>query len=103
MEERGPMWTLSGFADEISSDLDEQCRVLGDLGIGYVELRSAWETNVLDLDDARVERVRDALTRYGLRMSSVGSPIGKIGVHDDFEEHLRRFDRALHVASVFDA
>lgn len=25
------MWTLSGFADEISPDLDEQCRVLGEL------------------------------------------------------------------------
>ena len=27
------MWTLSGFADEIDPDLEEQCRLLDDLGI----------------------------------------------------------------------
>lgn len=97
------MWTLSGFADEISPDLDEQCRVLRELGIGHVEFRSAWNTTVLDLDDAQLDRVRATLDRYGLRVSSVGSPIGKVGVHDDFDEHLRRFDRALHVAQAWEA
>ena len=97
------MWTLSGFSDEISPDLDEQCRVMAELGVGYVEFRSAWEINVLDLDDAQLERARKTLAQHGLRVSSVGSPIGKIGIHDDFDEHLRRFDRALHVASAFEA
>jgi sugar phosphate isomerase/epimerase len=97
------MWTLSGFADEISPDLDEQCRVLRELGVGHVEFRSAWNTNVLDLDDAQLDRVHKTLDQHGLRVSSVGSPIGKVGVHDDFDEHLRRFDRALHVAKVLEA
>lgn len=97
------MWTLSGFADEISSDLDEQCRVLDELGIGYIEFRSAWDTNVLDLDDDQLARVRKTLAGHGIRMSSVGSPIGKISIWDDFDEHLRRFDRALHVAELFAA
>lgn len=92
------MWTLSGFADEISPDLGAQCRVLNELGISQVEFRSAWETNVLDLDDDQLRQVADTLSAHGLRTSSVGSPIGKIGIHDDFEEHLRRLDRALHVA-----
>ena len=97
------MWTLSGFADEISADLDEQCRVLVELGVSHLEFRSAWGTNVLDLDDARIDRVSKALAEHGLRVSSIGSPIGKIGVRDDFEGHLRRFDRALHVAEVLAA
>jgi sugar phosphate isomerase/epimerase len=97
------MWTLSGFADEISPDLDEQCRMLNELGIGYIEFRSAWQTNVLDLDDAELTRTRKALDHYGIRMSSVGSPIGKISIHDDFEQHLRHFDRALQVAEMFKA
>ena len=59
------MWTLSGFADEISPDLDEQCRVLTDLGIRHIEFRSAWDTNVLDLDDDQLERVRATLDRAG--------------------------------------
>lgn len=97
------MWTLSGFADEISPDLDEQCRVLTELGIGYIEFRSAWETNVLDLDDAQLEQVGKTLSQQEIRMSSVGSPIGKVGILDDFDEHLRRFDRALYVAEFFGA
>jgi sugar phosphate isomerase/epimerase len=97
------MWTLSGFADEISPDLHEQCAVLEKLGIRFVEFRSAWDTNVLDLTDDQIDAMRDTFTRQGLQVSSIGSPIGKISVHDDFEEHLRRFDRALHVASVLEA
>lgn len=97
------MWTLSGFADEISPDLDEQCRVLDELGVRYLEFRSAWQTNVLDLDGAQLDRVGKTLAEHGLRVSSIGSPIGKIGVADDFEEHLRRFDRALAVAALLGA
>ena len=36
------MWILSGFADEIDPDLSTQCSVLDELGIRYIELRSAW-------------------------------------------------------------
>src|SRR5215211_2583609 len=45
------MWTLSGFVDEISDDFTEQCKVASGLGLGYVEVRSAWGTNILDLDN----------------------------------------------------
>ena len=50
------MWTLSGFADEIDPDLQTQCDVLTELGIGYLEFRSAWEVNVLDLSDEQVDK-----------------------------------------------
>src|ERR1019366_6187516 len=72
------MWTLSGFADEISADLQTQCETLNALGIGSIELRSAWGTNVLDLDDGRLEAARTILASHHIQMSSVGSPIGKI-------------------------
>ncbi|NED99879.1 sugar phosphate isomerase/epimerase family protein [Phytoactinopolyspora halotolerans] len=97
------MWTLSGFADEISADLDEQCRVLNELGISYIEFRSAWGTNVLDLDDDQLKLAAETLSRYGIATSSIGSPIGKIGIADDFDAHLARFDRALQVAELLHA
>lgn len=92
------MWTLSGFADEIDADLATQCAVLSELGLTHLELRSAWGVNVLDLDDAQVERVAAVLRDHGLLVSSLGSPIGKITVDDPFEPHLQRMDRALEVA-----
>jgi sugar phosphate isomerase/epimerase len=92
------MWTLSGFADEIDSDPEIQFRTLIELGIRFVEFRSAWDTNVLDLDDDQVASIKQKLASHGIRVSAVGSPIGKVGIHDDFDAHLARFDRALWVA-----
>ncbi|MGI8870406.1 MAG: sugar phosphate isomerase/epimerase family protein [Mycobacteriales bacterium] len=97
------MWTLSGFADEIDKDLDQQCRTLGELGIGHVEFRSAWGTNVLDLDDAQMDTAVSTLGTAGIKTSSIGSPIGKVGIGDDFDAHLARFDRALAVAAKMQA
>ena len=55
------MWTLSGFADEISPDLDEQVALVTELGLRFIELRSVWDMNVLDLDGDQLRRVRRAL------------------------------------------
>jgi len=92
------VWTLSGFADEIDPDLATQCATLNDLGITHVEFRSAWDTNVLDLTDEQLESAATILADHGLSVSSIGSPLGKINIEDDFDAHLVRADRALVVA-----
>jgi sugar phosphate isomerase/epimerase len=97
------MWVMSGFADEIDPDPETQCAVLEGLGIRFVELRSAWGVNVLDLTDEQVAEVKRVLDERGFGVSSIGSPIGKINVLDDFDEHLRRMDRAVELAQVFAA
>jgi len=97
------MWTLSGFADEIDADLNTQCRLLNQLGITFLELRSAWAIGVLDLTDEQLDEAEKVLTDHSVSVSSIGSPIGKINIDDDFEAHLVRFDRALAVATRFRA
>ncbi len=97
------MWTLSGFVDEISDDFTEQCQVASGLGLRYVEVRSAWGTNILDLDDSQLANVRETLDRYGLKVSSIGSPIGKISIDDEFPPHLERMQHALEVAESLHA
>jgi sugar phosphate isomerase/epimerase len=97
------MWTLSGFIDEISDDFSEQCKVAAGLGLRYVEVRSAWGTNILDLDDAQLTTVRETLAEHGLKVSSIGSPIGKISIGDDFPPHLKRMRRAVEVAELLEA
>ena len=92
------MWTLSGFADEIDPDPKIQFATLNDLGITHVEFRSAWGTNVLDLTDEQIDEVAALLAAHGLSVSSIGSPLGKINIEDDFDAHLVRADRALAVA-----
>ncbi|GAB3806026.1 sugar phosphate isomerase/epimerase family protein [Micromonospora zhanjiangensis] len=97
------MWTLSGFSDEISPDFTEQCVVAAGLGLRYVEIRSAWDVNILDLEPERLARMREILAAHGLRVSSIGSPIGKIFVDEDFPAHLDRMRHAAEVARFFDA
>jgi len=97
------MWTLSGFADEISPDLDEQVALVVGLGLRYIELRSAWDVNVLDLDEEQLARVKATLDGAGLRVSSIGSPIGKIAITDDNGPHLERMRHAVDVARLFGA
>ena len=92
------MWTLSGFADEIDPDPKTQFATLNDLGITHVEFRSAWDVNVLDLTDEQVEEAAATLAEHDLSVSSIGSPIGKINIEDDFDAHLVRAGRALAVA-----
>jgi sugar phosphate isomerase/epimerase len=96
------VWTLTGFADEISPELEEQLETLGEESISYMELRSAWNTNVLDLSDDELHRVKSATAERGIRISSIGSPIGKVPATDPFGPHLERFRRALHAADVME-
>ena len=97
------MWTLTGFADEISPELDEQLDTIADQSIRFVELRSVWNKNVLDLTDDEVEKVGGAMSERGIGVSSIGSPIGKVPIAEDFAPHLEKFRRALHVAKVLEA
>jgi 3-dehydroshikimate dehydratase len=92
------MTLISAFADEISPSLDEQIAVLREVGIEYLELRSVWDTNVLDLTDDGVAEVKGALAHAGIAVSAIGSPIGKVPLDRPFDEHLGRFDRAIKVA-----
>lgn len=94
---------LSAFADEISKDLTEQLTVLQEHGIKYLELRSVWGKNVKDFTDREVEIIKKALTDKGIGVSAIGSPLGKIGINDDFEAHLKDLRRILQIAQRLNA
>ena len=90
---------LSGFADEISQDLGEQLAVLAAEDITHLELRSVWSANVADLSDAHVARLRQELDGAGVRVSAIGSPVGKIAVDAPLGPELERLRRVCDVAA----
>ncbi len=59
--------------------------------------------NILDLDAAQLDTLRQTLAEYGLSVSSIGSPIGKISIDDDFPPHLERMRHAVEVAELLEA
>ena len=95
------MIRLSAFADEISADLDEQVAVLLSENIHFLELRGAWNTNVLDFTDQQVTTIKQVLDKHGIGVSAIGSPIGKVPINSSFDEHLQRFERAITLAQIF--
>jgi len=94
------MIRLSAFADEISPDLEEQIAVLSSEKVRFLDLRGVWNTNVLDLSDQQVTRVKETLDAHGIGVAAIGSPIGKVPIDSSFNEHLHLFERAITVAQA---
>ncbi|MDQ2741854.1 MAG: TIM barrel protein, partial [Chloroflexota bacterium] len=97
------MIRLSVCADQVSADLIEQLYVLRSEGIRWVELRSVWGTDVLDLSDEQVEEIKDALDGQGFGISAISSSVGKAAIDQPFTEQLARLRRAITLAYTFEA
>jgi len=95
-------WTLSGFGDEIDPDPAVQVAVLRALGARHIEVRSAWGTNVVDLDDDQLDRLSTLLSTRGMGVSAVASPIGKVDVALDADLEVARLARVIRVAHALD-
>lgn len=91
---------LTGFSDEISPDIKEQFEGVKRLGISYFEMRGVNGKNVSELTLDEVSKVKALGESYGIKASSVGSPIGKISITDDFEPHLEKLRHIIEIAKV---
>jgi sugar phosphate isomerase/epimerase len=96
------VWNLSGFGDEIDPDPVVQLAVLAALGARHLELRSAWDVNVVDLDAGQLDRVADLLAEREMAVSAIASPIGKVLITDDPAGERGRLDRAIAAAHRLD-
>ena len=94
---------LTGFADEISPDLEVQVRTLSRLGFRGLDLRTVDGTNVVDLSIDDLQRVNEACREHGLEVSSIGSPVNKIqyDILLQGREH-DRLRKACKAASLLD-
>lgn len=96
---------ISGFADEISPDFDEQLRVVTSLGMEYISLRTADGKGIADYTAKEVEeKLLPRLQKANVKVSSLGSPIGKIKVDDEeaFEKQLVQMEELCKICKVLD-
>ena len=94
---------ISGFSDEISNDVVKQFGVLNKLGINYFEPRGIDGKNISSLNDKEVNELRQKMEKYDIKISSIGSPIGKIKISDDFDSHFEVFKRVVKTAKMLEA
>ena len=114
-----PHILLSGFADECALDktIDQQFSAFAALGLSHLSIRfidaGNGIKNVMNLEPAEVQLVQEKLKQYRLRISSLGSPIGKVKLLDvddgtsnvfrPFTEYLDgEVQRACELAKAFD-
>ena len=93
---------ISGFADEIAQELDIQIEAVSRLGIQYIEMRGVDGNNLIYHPDAKVKEIKQKLEDAGIKLSALGSPLGKIGIEDPFEPHFEEFKRACEIAHRMD-
>ena len=93
-------FVISGFADEIDEKIKVQFEHLNKLGISYFEPRGINGTNIADIDDNQLAELKADMEKYGIKVSSIGSPIGKIGIKDDFDGHLLKLKRVIEIAKA---
>jgi sugar phosphate isomerase/epimerase len=115
-----PRVILSGFADEAANQKTavQQFAAFAALGLQYYSLRfidvGAGVKNVMKLTLAEIQKVRHLQDEYGLNVSSIGSPLGKVKLCDvndgtknvfvPFKKYLdREVKKACELAHAFEA
>ncbi|QDS88207.1 Xylose isomerase-like TIM barrel [Rosistilla ulvae] len=119
MPASAPSVLLSGFSDEAAIDKTavQQFAAFAALGMKWFSLRfiDAGDgiKNAMQLTDPEIKTIRELMDAYGLRVATLGSPIGKVKLKDvddgtsnryvPFEEYLKtEVVRACELANAFD-
>ncbi len=94
---------ISGFSDEIAADIDTQFRVLNRLNIPYFEPRGIDGKNISELSEEEAVRLKGKMDAFGIKASSIGSPIGKVKLEAPFEPHFQLFQKVVGTAEILGA
>ena len=93
---------LSGFADEIDPQLDVQLKVMNELEIGHIEVRGIDGVNVSKYTPDQMKDIKKKFDRANIKVSSIGSPIGKIKITDPMDDHINEFKNIIEIAKIMD-
>jgi sugar phosphate isomerase/epimerase len=70
---------LSVITDEISQDFEHALDIASrEFGLSFVEIRTLWSKNIVNLDTKELTETRRLLDKYGLKVTDIGSPLFKI-------------------------
>lgn len=94
---------LSAFSDEYATSFEEQLIGMRDFGIRYIELRHADGINVSCMTSEQVAQAKTLLDRYGIAVSAIGSPLGKIKLDGDLDAHLETAKTVFEAARTLGA
>lgn len=91
---------IAGFSDEITPDFSAQLDALKDLSIDYMEIRSVNGRNISTFAPEEAAELKKQLDKKGIKISSIGSPAGKVSIEEDFDTIFEEFKNLVLVAGA---
>lgn len=96
------MIKLCAFSDEASDSVEGQITALSRNNIKLIELRSIGGVNVKDFTDEQARDYAKKLVENGIKVWSIGSPLGKIDIAENFSEYEKTVRRVYEIANIFE-
>lgn len=96
-------FVLSAFADEAGVTLEEQIAALQRNNIRHMEIRSVNGKNICMTPLETVAEYKKKLDTSGIKVMTIGSPVGKLELTEDYNAHLAMFLHTLAVARILGA
>ena len=93
---------LSAFADEYADSFEKQLRALNNFEIKNIEIRFLNRKNISVLDRNEAIEAKKMLDAFGIKVSAIGSPLGKIKLDEDINDHLETSKRIFESANILD-
>jgi sugar phosphate isomerase/epimerase len=99
---------ISGFSDEICCDFEDQLKTVKEIGLTHISIRGLGKENIDGCSLEKVENyVKPLLKKYEVNVSSIGSSIGKIPMHEvqsekDFNKYLDHVEHVAKIAEILD-
>ena len=94
---------IFAFADEADSSIDGQIKAMIRNNLNGLEIRGVDGQNVSDISVEKAKEVKTKLDDAGLITWSIGSPIGKININDDFSAHKDKFKHTSEIAKILNS
>jgi sugar phosphate isomerase/epimerase len=99
------MFDACVFTDEVAPEFPDAVRLAAESGARALEIRGRlFGQSIGELTPDRVEKINGLCGEYGVKIGSLGSPVGKCSMDDpeELERHGHVFDRMLRLSEAFD-
>lgn len=97
------MIKLCAFSDEASSSLEGQIQALNKNNIPFMEVRGINGKSVINFSLDEAKEFNKQMIDGGVSVWSIGSPLGKIDINDDFIAYKDKIRHVCEIANIFNA
>ena len=90
------------ITDEFTQDFEKICALTQEMDIPALEVRTAWDKNIVDMSDDEIGKIQSLAKQYGRTICGVASPVYKC-THPNGGDIDHRFEQdAFHAAHSFE-